>query len=106
MTFVSSDICLANRFGNDYSQVTGVICMPQAISKSQFKAKALEFFRAVEDTGEPVIITDRGRATLELRRYTAEENSPLERLSGSLLYYDRPMDPVGEDDWEALHDRA
>ena len=86
--------------------MTGVIPMLREISKSQFKARALEFFRAVEDTGESVIITDRGRATLELRRHTEEEASPLERLNGTLLYYDRPMDPVGEEDWEALHDRA
>jgi antitoxin (DNA-binding transcriptional repressor) of toxin-antitoxin stability system len=81
--------------------------MPQQlVSKSQFKAKALEFFRAVETTGEPIIITDRGQPTLELCRHRKEETSPLDKLSGTLLYYDRPMDPVGEDDWEALHDSA
>jgi prevent-host-death family protein len=31
------------------------------ISKSQFKAKALELFRQVEATGEPLIITDNGQ---------------------------------------------
>lgn len=80
--------------------------MPQAISKSQFKAKALEFFRAVEDTGEPIIITDRGQPTLELRRHKDKNASHFDRLNGSLLYYHQPMDPVGEEDWEALHDRA
>jgi antitoxin (DNA-binding transcriptional repressor) of toxin-antitoxin stability system len=79
--------------------------MPQIlISKSQFKAKALEFFRAVESTGEPIVITDRGEPKLELRLHKQEKTSPLGKLSGSLLYYDRPMDPVGEEDWEALHD--
>jgi antitoxin (DNA-binding transcriptional repressor) of toxin-antitoxin stability system len=99
-------VCLAYIDLNDYSQVTGVISMPLATSKSQFKAKALEFFREVESTGEPIIITDRGRPTLVLRRHVEEESSPLDRLSGTLLYYDRPTDPVGEEDWEALHDRT
>lgn len=80
--------------------------MPAHISKSQFKAKALEFFREVENTGEPIIITDRGQATLELRRHRGEETAPLDKLSGTVLYYERPTDPVGEEDWEALHDRA
>jgi hypothetical protein len=81
--------------------------MPQAlISKWQFKAKALEFFRAVESTGEPIVITDRGQPRLELRLHKPEATSPLDKLRGSLLYYERPTDPVGEEDWEALHDSA
>lgn len=76
----------------------------QIISKSQFKAKALELFRAVETTGEPIIITDRGEPKLELRRHIGQSASPLDKLRGSLLHYDRPLDPVGEEDWEVLHD--
>jgi PHD/YefM family antitoxin component YafN of YafNO toxin-antitoxin module len=73
------------------------------ISKSQFKAKALELFREVETTGRPLIITDRGQPTLEIRRYqprTTEEI--LEELKDSVLFYDHPFEPVGLDDWEAL----
>jgi len=81
--------------------------MPQQlISKSQFKARALELFRAVETAQEPIIITDRGKPVLELRCYAGDEASPLDKLRGSLLHYDRPMDPVAEEDWEALHDSA
>ena len=39
------------------------------VSKSQFKAKALEFFRQVETGGKPVVITDHGEPKLEVRRY-------------------------------------
>jgi antitoxin (DNA-binding transcriptional repressor) of toxin-antitoxin stability system len=41
--------------------------MTEQVSKTLFKAKALKYFRQVETTGEPLIITDRGHPTLELR---------------------------------------
>jgi len=41
--------------------------MAAHISKSRFKANALEIFRTIEQTGEPVIVTDHGRPSLEVR---------------------------------------
>jgi len=76
--------------------------MAEQVSKSQFKAKALEFFRQVEASGTPIVITDNGRPTLEIRRYEQPTRDPLEVLRGSVLRYDDPMEPVGEDDWEML----
>ncbi|WP_404989436.1 type II toxin-antitoxin system Phd/YefM family antitoxin [Caballeronia sp. LZ003] len=72
------------------------------VSKSEFKAKALEYFRLVESTGEHMIVTDHGKPVLEVRRYDNSSLTPLEELRGSVLRYDDPMEPVGEDDWEAL----
>ncbi|MEM6910187.1 MAG: type II toxin-antitoxin system prevent-host-death family antitoxin [Verrucomicrobiota bacterium] len=37
------------------------------VSKGKLKAKMLEYFRQVEQTGEPLIVTDRGREVLEVR---------------------------------------
>ncbi len=76
--------------------------MSTEISKSQFKAKALEYFRQVESTGVPLIITDHGRPNLELRPYTPKERDPLDVLRGSVLRYDEPTAPVGDADWDAL----
>jgi prevent-host-death family protein len=72
------------------------------VSKSQFKAKALEYFRQVEASGEPLIITDHGRPSLELRVYAERKRDPREFLRGTLLRYDDPFEPVGVEDWEAL----
>lgn len=73
------------------------------VSKSQFKAKALEFFRQIEANGESVVVTDHGLPKLEVRPYKQPvPHSPLERLRGSVLRYDQPSLPVAEDDWEAL----
>ncbi|WP_439537870.1 type II toxin-antitoxin system Phd/YefM family antitoxin [Methyloversatilis sp.] len=75
--------------------------MSTEVSKSQFKARALEYFRDVERSGEPLIVTDRGEPRLEVRRFTPQDRSPLDILRGSVLRYDRPTEPVGEDDWDA-----
>lgn len=77
--------------------------MTTHVSKSQFKAKALEYFRQVEASGEPLIVTDHGKPTLEIRRIKEHARDPFEILKGSVLRYDRPFDPaVDEDEWDAL----
>ncbi|MFN3285231.1 MAG: PIN domain-containing protein [bacterium] len=45
------------------------------VSKSHFKAKALQEFRWVQETGRPVVITERGRPVLQVQPYrgAAEE---------------------------------
>ncbi len=73
--------------------------MQTAVSKSQFKGRALEYFRQVEASGESVVITDHGQPKLEVRPYRARALQPLEVLRGSVFRFDRPTDPVGEDDW-------
>lgn len=73
----------------------------QLISKSEFKTKALEYFRQVEASGETVIVTDHGKPTLEVRPYRGRERPPLDILRGSVIRYEKPTDPVGENDWEA-----
>ena len=72
----------------------------QRVSKAQFKAKALEFLRRVEETGERLIVTDHGRPTVELRPYQELKQDPLAQLEGSVLAYNDPMNSVGESDWE------
>jgi antitoxin (DNA-binding transcriptional repressor) of toxin-antitoxin stability system len=76
--------------------------MHDSVSKSQFKAKALEFFRQVEASGEPMVVTDHGQPRLEVRPYRAATRTPLELLRGSVLGYEAPTAPVADDEWSAL----
>ncbi|KAG0161834.1 hypothetical protein DFQ30_005343, partial [Apophysomyces sp. BC1015] len=74
------------------------------VSKSQFKAKALEFFRRVEASGESVVVTDHGTPALEVRTYQSIDRNPLDVLRGSVTRYDDPTAPV-DVKWEA-HKKA
>lgn len=70
------------------------------VSKSEFKAKALEFFRQVEASGESVVVTDHGKPTLEVRPYRSADRNPLDILRGSVASYEDPTAPV-DVEWES-----
>ncbi|NQE50077.1 type II toxin-antitoxin system Phd/YefM family antitoxin [Herbaspirillum rubrisubalbicans] len=70
------------------------------VSKTEFKAKALEYFRQVEASGESVVVTDHGKPTLEVRPFREADRKPLDILAGSVLRYDDPTEPV-DVEWEA-----
>ena len=72
------------------------------VSKSRFKARALEYFRLVQASGEPIVITDHGKPALELRPIAHAGHDPFQHLRGRVLRYDDPFEPVGAEDWDAL----
>ena len=76
--------------------------MSKRVSKSQFKARALELFREVEQTREEIVVTDRDRPVLKVVPYDEQPDAPLERLRGTVLRYDDPTEPVDVESWEAL----
>ena len=71
------------------------------ISKSGFKAKALEYFRQIETTGASIIVTDHGKPALEVRPYRETARHPLDILRGSVVRYENPTEPIADNDWEA-----
>jgi len=75
--------------------------MSTSISKSRFKARALEFFRHVERTGQPIIITDHGVPVLKITPYRENPDAALRVLRESVVKYDAPTKPVAEADWES-----
>lgn len=76
--------------------------MDTQISKSRFKAHALEIFRHVETTGEAVIVTDHGAPAVIVRKYTGTAADVRAKLKGSVLRYDTPFAPVADDEWDVL----
>ncbi len=89
---------------DDYGNMTLVSAtlMSDIVSKSRFKAHALELFRKVERTGHEIIITDRGRPVLKVVPYAAEPARLLSELRDSVVRYDDPEEPVAAGDWDAL----
>lgn len=73
----------------------------QTVSKSRFKARALEHLRQVEETGNELVITDRGTPVVKVVPYDSDPAALLKPLRGSVRRYVDPLDPVGEKDWTA-----
>lgn len=84
----------------DYDYGTMTIVMQQTVSKSQFKAQALEYLRNVEIQKQPLIITHGGKPVVKIVPY--KDIQTLESLRGSVIYYKDPDKPVGLEDWRVL----
>ena len=76
--------------------------MEQVVSKSQFKPRALQYFREVQEKGVELIITDHGRPVVKIIPYSKNHEDILERLRNTVLKYEDPTEPVGLEEWEAL----
>lgn len=76
--------------------------MKHIVSKSKFKPHALEYFRRIEETGEEIIITDHGRPVLRIVPYKPHLPEVLHMLRNTVKRFDKPTEPVGEEDWEAI----
>lgn len=76
----------------------------QTVSKSQFKAQALEFLREVEKSNTPLIITHGGKPVVKVMPYKEgiDPEATLKSLRGTLVFYKNPNEPVGLEDWEVL----
>jgi prevent-host-death family protein len=71
------------------------------VSKSRFKAQALELFREVERTGKPIVITDRGKPVLRLVPYKEDPEATVRMLRDTVVKYRSPTAPVADDEWES-----
>jgi len=67
------------------------------VSKTEFKARALELFRLSQELGERIIITDNGKPVLEMAPYRKTRANALDLLQGSVLRY---IEPTGSVDVE------
>ncbi|MBW2430829.1 MAG: type II toxin-antitoxin system Phd/YefM family antitoxin [Deltaproteobacteria bacterium] len=76
--------------------------MEKMVSKSQFKPRALQYFREVEKTGKELIISDRGKPVLKIVPYTENTEEALKALRNTVIRFEDPTEPVGLEDWEAL----
>jgi len=85
----------------------------KTVSKGKLKARMLAYFREVEETGEPLIVTDRGRQTLEVRAIGGAPRTSAEVLrryrsgpqKGRELAETDLLEPLPEEEWEILSDR-
>ncbi len=76
--------------------------MAESVSKSRFKARALQYFRQVEESGRELVVTDHGRPVIKIAPYRPEVDELLRALRGSVRSYQAPTEPVAVADWENL----
>ena len=76
--------------------------MANIISKSSFKPQALKYFRQIQEQGLELIITDHAKPVIKITPFREEPQIILEELRNSVIRYDDPCAPVGQDDWEIL----
>jgi len=94
----------------DYGHDRGHILEMKTVSKGKLKAKMLEYFREVEATGEPLIVTDHGKEVLEVRpvkRISTTEQVLREYAAGGPSKLPPPeelMEPLPAGEWEALRE--
>ena len=72
------------------------------VSKSEFKANSFEFFRHVEESGQSIVVTDRGKPIIEIRAFRNDKRSPLDILRGSVIRYHSPTNTIDVEDCQAL----
>jgi prevent-host-death family protein len=97
----------------DYSRDYGYFLFMKMVSKGKLKPKMLEYFREVERTGEPLLVTDHGRAVLVVQPV---EDRKIMTASDVLARYragTTPQQEVSEEefmaaqaceDWEVLRE--
>lgn len=79
--------------------------MQQTVSKSQFKAQALEYLREVEKQKQPLVITHEGKPVIKVIPYKEDDQEEAIRqsLKGSVLRYEDPTEPaIDPEDWDML----
>ena len=76
------------------------------VPAGEFKAKCLRIIREMQDTGESVTVTRRGRpvAVVSLPAPTEPiQQSFIGCMRGSVVRFDDPLEPAGPpSDWSAL----
>ena len=70
------------------------------VSKTNFKPKAFEYLRRVEQQKSKVLITNHGHPVAEIVPYTHSSMAALKKMRGMVKKYEDPTEPVDER-WDA-----
>lgn len=72
----------------------------KTVSKGKLKAKMLEYFREVEQSGEELIVTDNDRPVLRVSPIRARKRAAevFADVRGKVVYHEDPLAPT-TDEW-------
>ena len=68
----------------------------EGIAAAEFKAKCLSLFNKVRETGVEYVVTKHGTPVAKVVPYhsTSASKGLFGSMSGTVLHYDRPFDPI------------
>ena len=71
----------------------------EKVSKSALKAKMLEYFRHVEETGEELIVTDNNQPVIRIVpiRKRVPAATLFADVRGRIVYHEDPLAPTSEE---------
>lgn len=73
------------------------------VSKSKFKAKALEYFRIIQKTGQPMLVTHDDKPVIKVTPFKTEDSKTIMKKLGEAITFIGDIEsPVGVEDWEVL----
>jgi len=75
-----------------------MVMKPKTLAAGRFKAQCLALLDEVARTGQPIVVTKRGKA---VARLVPLEEVPPKSLAGSVLFDEDLVSPLGEA-WDAL----
>lgn len=73
--------------------------MTLLVSKSALKPKLLSYLRRVERQRVAITVTDRGEPVAQIVPFSKRKKNR-KPLLGSVLKYEAPLEPVGEEAWD------
>ena len=73
----------------------------KSVSKSELKARMLEYFRRVEESGEDLVVTSHGKPVARVVPYTPKRNvtDVFADIRGKIVYHGDVLAPTTEE-WE------
>jgi antitoxin (DNA-binding transcriptional repressor) of toxin-antitoxin stability system len=73
------------------------------VSKSQLKAKLLEYLRAIESQDRELIVTDRGKPVLKISKYKTSPTTEelFGTMRGKVQYFEELTAPTAEE-WSEI----
>lgn len=80
--------------------------MSRTVGAGEFKAKCLKLIDEVNQTGDTLVITKRGKPVAELRpTRKAKPRSIIGLMKGTIRITGDIISPLDDIEWEALHNR-
>ena len=97
---MSSSFLSAKSTFIDYSHDPGHNSGMETVSKSALKAKMLEYFRRVEETGQELVVTDNNEPVLRIVaiRKRVPMATVFADVRGRVMYHEDPLAPTS-DEW-------